>query len=64
MAQIVTPEINWQAVAEQPTEFPFLEEFFMVSGGGYRGMAYQDKDGRWRKARTHEEIRGDVLVLE
>jgi len=64
MAQTLTSTLDWQADVEKPTEFPFLEEFFMVSAGGYRGMAYQDKNGRWRKARTHEELHGDIYLLE
>jgi len=43
---------------------PFLIEFFMVQGCGFRCMAYRDEDGRWRAAFNNEELYGDVRILE
>lgn len=43
---------------------PFLVEFFMVQGAGYRCMAYHDQDGKWRMAFNNEELRGNIRVLE
>jgi len=51
-------------VFQKPAEWPFVIEFFMVEGAGYRGMAYCDKEGKWRKAFTHNELPGDIHILE
>ena len=64
MTQTLTRERDCQPAIEKPTEYPFVLEFFMVAGAGFRGMAYRDKDGRWHNARTHEVLRGDIFVLE
>jgi hypothetical protein len=42
---------------------PFLVEFFMVQGIGFRCMAYRDAEGRWRTAFEHEELTGSIQVL-
>ena len=42
---------------------PFLLEFFMVQGVGFRCAAYCDEDGRWREAHTHEELQGPIEIL-
>jgi hypothetical protein len=46
----------------EPT--PFLTEFFMVQGPGFRCMAYYDRDGKWRNAFNNEELYGKISILE
>jgi hypothetical protein len=59
--------VTWKS---QPTraavedESPFLLEFFMVQGFGFRCMAYRDDDGRWRTAFDHQELAGRVWISE
>jgi len=43
---------------------PFLLEFFMVQGTGFRCMAYRNDDGKWRSAFDHRELSGTIRVLE
>lgn len=43
---------------------PFIIEFFMVQGSGYRCMAYRHRDGKWRGAFDNEELPGVVRILE
>lgn len=42
---------------------PFILEFFMVQGRGFRCMAYRNHDGKWREAFDHEELPGAIRVL-
>ncbi len=42
---------------------PFLIEFFMVQGAGFRCMAYRNGDGKWREAFNNEELPGAIRVL-
>jgi hypothetical protein len=42
---------------------PFLVEFFMVQGIGFKCMAYRDFDGRWRGAFNNKILPGMVRVL-
>lgn len=42
---------------------PFVLEFFMVQGNGFRCMAYRNSDGKWRGAFDGEELPGAVRVL-
>jgi hypothetical protein len=43
---------------------PFVHEFFMVQGSGFRCMAYRNQDGKWRGAFDHAELPGAIRVLE
>jgi hypothetical protein len=43
---------------------PFLVEFFMVQGAGFRCMAYQDDEGRWRRAFDNAELAGRISIFE
>ena len=43
---------------------PFVHEFFMVQGSGFRCMAYRNQDGKWRGAFDNEELPGAIRVLE
>jgi hypothetical protein len=43
---------------------PFLVEFFMVRGTGFRCMAYQDDEGRWRRAFDNAELAGRISIFE
>ncbi|HEV2327527.1 MAG TPA: hypothetical protein VGY56_01925 [Verrucomicrobiae bacterium] len=42
---------------------PFLLEFFMVQGSGFRCMAYRNQEGKWRGAFDDEELPGAIRVL-
>jgi phage FluMu protein Com len=42
---------------------PFVHEFFMVQGSGFRCMAYRNQDGKWRGAFDDEELPGAIRVL-
>jgi hypothetical protein len=51
--------------AEEAAETsPFVLEFFMVQGLGFRGMAYCDEDGNWRNAFNHDQLMGRIYLLE
>lgn len=43
---------------------PFLIEFFVVQGTGFRCVAYCDTEGRWRNAFNNEELFGEIRILE
>lgn len=45
-------------------ESPFLVEFFMVEGLGFRCMAYRNQDGKWRGAFDDAELPGCVHLME
>jgi hypothetical protein len=59
--QINTPDA---AVENLSARSPFVLEFFMVEGVGFRCMAYCDKVGKWRNAFTNEELFGDIYIVE
>ncbi len=42
---------------------PFIQEFFMVQGNGFRCMAYRNQDGKWHGAFDHEVLPGAIRVL-
>ncbi|HEX3628422.1 MAG TPA: hypothetical protein VH280_23690 [Verrucomicrobiae bacterium] len=42
---------------------PFVLEFFMVQGSGFRCMAYRNQDGKWRGAFDDEVLPGAIRVL-
>jgi hypothetical protein len=50
--------------AGEEDESPFLLEFFMVQGFGFRCMAYRDDYGRWRTAFDNQELAGHVWISE
>ncbi len=66
MDTTMTNQINAPdaAVENLSSRSPFVLEFFMVEGVGFRCMAYCDKDGKWRNAFTNEELFGDIYILE
>jgi hypothetical protein len=43
---------------------PFIIEFFLVQGIGFKCMAYLDPEGRWRRAFDNQELCGFIRVLE
>ena len=51
-------------LAELAEDAPFIIEFFMVQGVGFRCAAYRDLDGRWRDAFNNEELFGEIRILE
>ena len=51
-------------VEEAAEASPFVVEFFMVQGLGFRGMAYCDEDGTWRNAFNHDHLMGRIYLLE
>ena len=51
--------------AETPADTsPFIVEFFMVRGPGFRCMAYCGADARWHNAFNDEELFGDIQILD
>lgn len=42
---------------------PFLVEFFMVQGVGFKCMAYMGFDGKWHAAFTNSTLPGNIRVL-
>lgn len=43
---------------------PFIREFFLVQGVGYRCMAYRNGEGKWCGAFNNEELPGPIRVVE
>ena len=43
---------------------PFILEFFMVQGAGFRCMAYRNGDGKWHEAFNDRELPEAVRLLE
>ena len=64
MMQAITSEFDSMDALERPAEWPFLVEFFMVEGKGFQCMAYCDNDGKWRNARNHFQLYGEIRILE
>lgn len=65
MTQAVLPQPKPVFTLTPPAETtPFLIEFFVVQGPGFRCMAYCDQEGRWRNAIDNEELFGDIQILE
>jgi len=50
--------------AVMDAESPFLVEFFMVQGRGFKCMAYRNRDGKWRGAFDNEELPGSIHIME
>lgn len=51
--------------ANEPAQTsPFILEFFMVQGPGFRCMAYCGADARWHSAFNGEELHGDIRILQ
>ena len=48
---------------QQDGESPFLVEFFMVQGSGFKCMAYCDGNGMWHEAFGHIILPGKIRVL-
>ena len=57
----ISPESQ---VEDSSEASPFIIEFFMVQGAGFRCMAYRHRDGKWHGAFDNEELPGAVRVLE
>lgn len=51
------------AVADMEDASPFVIEFFMLQGIGFRCMGYRDKDGKWRSAFNHVELFGKIQIV-
>ena len=49
---------------EQNGKSPFIIEFFMVQGAGFKCMAYLNDDGKWHEAFNGEVLPGAIRVLE
>jgi hypothetical protein len=65
MTQIAMTACSERSEVKQPAEeSPFLAEFFMIEGPGYRCMAYNDSEGRWRKAFNHTILPGQIRIIE
>jgi len=50
-----TGEVDWSS--------PFIHEFFLVQGNGFRCMAYRNNDGKWRTAFNDQVLTGAIRVL-
>lgn len=65
VADWITGRREPKPVMKEPDEpSPFLVEFFMVQGVGFKCMAYRNGDGKWRTAFDDIELPGIVRVLE
>lgn len=64
MSQSMTTQFQPASAPQQPPEWPFVTEFFMVESPCYRGMAYRDQEGKWRNAFNHVELSGEIQILE
>jgi len=61
MMQTYQPGFGTEDSAEAS---PFVVEFFMVQGLGFRGMAYCDERGNWRNAFNNDQLMGHIYLLE
>jgi hypothetical protein len=52
------------AVEEPAQTSPFVLEFFLVEGHGFRCMAYCGADAKWHHAFNDEELRGDIRIVQ
>jgi hypothetical protein len=50
-------------VEEKEAGSPFVREFFLVQGIGFRGIAYCNREGKWHEAFHHLEWPDDIRVL-
>jgi hypothetical protein len=56
---------SWRLDAEDDRGVsPFILEFFMVQGIGFRCMAYRNGDGKWHEAFNDRELPGAIRLLE
>ena len=62
--QVMLPPVTPPAFEEPTEDFPFIIEFLMVQGAGFRCAAYRDQDGKWRDALNHEELFGEIQILK
>jgi hypothetical protein len=51
-------------VERQSAGSPFLVEFFMVQGAGFKCMAHCGCDGKWRTAFENKELPGAIRILD
>jgi hypothetical protein len=59
------PHSNLRVVMEDERGVsPFLLEFFMVTGIGFRCMAYRNGDGKWHEAFNDRKLPGVVRVVD
>lgn len=49
---------------EEEDQSPFVLEFHMVQGTGFRCMAYCNGEGKWQRAFDNVVLPGEVRVLE
>lgn len=63
-AEILSTRQKAGPIGEYNGVSPFIIEFFMVQGTGFRCMAYRNDDGTWRGAFDNEELPGAIRVLE
>lgn len=65
MTRTVLPQPKPVSTVTTPAETsPFLIEFFVVQGPGFRCVGYCDQEGRWHNAFDNEELFGDIKILE
>jgi hypothetical protein len=67
-SEMIFNDASRQSGDEMPGEgnwaSPFIHEFFMVQGSGFRCMAYRNEDGKWHGAFDDAELTGAIRVLE
>jgi hypothetical protein len=61
---MMPPLVPVPVVAGLTEDTPFIIEFYMVQGVGFRCAAYRDQDGKWRDAFNNEELFGEIQILE
>jgi hypothetical protein len=64
MTSQTVPQCESSAAESSSETSPFVLEFYMVQGVGFRCMAYCDRNGKWRSAFNNDELYGDIHVLE
>lgn len=65
IADWITGRREPKSTPRDPNESsPFLVEFFMVQGVGFKCMAYRNSEGKWRTAFDDIELPGTIRVLE
>jgi hypothetical protein len=59
-----SPIQSCELVENEDLSSPFIREFFLVQGVGFRCMAYRNSEGKWCGAFNNEELPGPIRILE
>jgi hypothetical protein len=63
LSEMTPPYIPPPAVDKTGGKGPFIIQFYLVQGVGFRCPAYCDQAGQWRDAITNEELPGEIHIL-